>query len=211
MRKREFLNELQSKLSNVSSEERSNIVQYYDELIEDTIDRTGKTEEEVVSDLGDLDTIVSKVTKNSESAPNAEKLVYEEANERVEYKENTNTNDSNVETKKSNNKLIIGIVIALVTFPLWIGILIGAIGILIGIVTAGFGIGVAGVALVGYGIASLTSGLTYALVLIGVGILLIGVDIIIIPLIVKLMVFIVKSIIKGVKALCAKRRVNHEN
>ena len=48
MNKIDFLNELSSSLSSLSKSERDDLVQYYDELIEDTIDRTNRSEDDVV-------------------------------------------------------------------------------------------------------------------------------------------------------------------
>ena len=62
MNKVEFLNELSSSLSSLSKSERDDLIQYYDELIEDRKERTNQSEEEIIASLGSIDDIVLKAT-----------------------------------------------------------------------------------------------------------------------------------------------------
>ena len=62
MNKVEFLNELSSYLSSLSKSERDDLIQYYDELIEDRKERTNQSEEEIIASLGSIDEIVRKTT-----------------------------------------------------------------------------------------------------------------------------------------------------
>ena len=62
MNKVEFLNELSSSLSSLSKSERDDLIQYYDELIEDRKERTNQSEEEIIASLGSIDEIVRKTT-----------------------------------------------------------------------------------------------------------------------------------------------------
>lgn len=72
MRKREFIRELSRRLGDMPEKERENVIDYYDELIEDTIERTNKSEEEVIYELGSINDIVKRVK------PAREKIHYEE-------------------------------------------------------------------------------------------------------------------------------------
>lgn len=113
-------------------------------------------------------------------------------NQQQSYNQNTNTNrnTSAPQPPKNNSATIILIVIiAAVTFPLWIGlvggvfgIFVGILGIMIGIVATLFGLTIAGLvggfALFGTGIVSLcTGGLASGLFLMGMGALMVAIGI----------------------------------
>ena len=62
MTKREFLRRLRKKLN---CNDKDDIIAYYNELIEDKMDKTGLTEEEVIDRLDDIDDIVRKTNSQS--------------------------------------------------------------------------------------------------------------------------------------------------
>ena len=64
MRKKTFLKELRNRLEKNKCKDVDDVIQYYDELIEDTIDRTNRSEDDVVYDLGPISEIVARVTNN---------------------------------------------------------------------------------------------------------------------------------------------------
>lgn len=61
MRKREFLRRLGQELSHLDRDERNDILDYYDELIEDRIEKTGNSESDVIYDLGEIEDIARRV------------------------------------------------------------------------------------------------------------------------------------------------------
>lgn len=61
MIKEEFINELRNKLVGLPKEELENRLNYYEEMIEDRMDE-GKTEEEAVAEIGNVDDIAKQIT-----------------------------------------------------------------------------------------------------------------------------------------------------
>ena len=195
MNKKEFLDDLAYRLSYMDKIEKDDIINYYNELIEDGIE-TGKTESEVIADLGSIDNIIKRVDPNNKNKVSDDRIYYDE------YDEKTNT-EKKPENKKlsRNDKLVLGIVIAVVTFPLWFGLLMGLIGLLIGIVCGSIGIGVVGIACIFSGFVAMSGSFASGLFIAGAGFILMGLDVIIIPLIVKLIKWLIGLVIKFVKWL----------
>lgn len=69
MRKREFMRDLESRLTHLDRAERENVLAYYDELIEDKIERTGMSEEQVIYNLGPLSDIARRASINTKRDP----------------------------------------------------------------------------------------------------------------------------------------------
>lgn len=208
MRKREFLKELRIRLNRIEYRDVEDVIAYYDELIEDTIDRTGKREEEVVADLGPISEIVLRVNPNKgSSAGKEEKIKYDEYEERQEKKVH--------KTKQQSGGSAAGIIVALLTSPIWLGILIILIAVIIGAIGAGIGIAIAGIACIGYGITTFGAGFANALFQIGTGIILIGLTFVLAPLLIKIISWLMKLIVKFVKWLFGvsseRKRACYEN
>lgn len=179
MRKQEFLKELNNKLSKYPSIDKEDILQYYNELIEDKIENTRKSEEEVIEELGSIDSIVQRTCENVETK---KKLIVEETIED--------------EKKKDNENTILKIIVLILTFPFWIGIVVGAIGILIGIISASVGIACAGICTIIYGIFTMFKTFIYGLFQVGVGMICLGIACIITPYIIKLMKLVIELLKK---------------
>lgn len=223
MRKREFLRELSRRLDNMDKKEKDDVIEYYDELIEDTIERTGKSEEDVIYDLGSISEISKRVNPNKyskyEEPSESERIHYDEYTEedvKHDHTDYSRVNENKFTKKEHRTKTVvkhstIGIILIIVTFPIWFAIMMSIIGVIIGIAAAGIGIVVGGVASLVGGILSFAGSLPQGLFLTGLGLLLIGLAFILIPLIIKLLAFIVKLIGKGINALATKRRVYYEN
>lgn len=65
MNKTEFLNDLKKKLTSLQAAEREKFISYYDEMIEDLIEN-GKTEEEAVKEIGDVDKIAKDIMEDAD-------------------------------------------------------------------------------------------------------------------------------------------------
>ena len=182
MNKVEFLNELSSSLSSLSKSERDDLIQYYDELIEDRKERTNQSEEEIIASLGSIDDIVLKATGIKK-----EKIVIDDPEVVSSYKK--------VEPKKksSNNNTILKIVIIAITFPIWIGLVLGFIGCLIGFFASGVGLGIGGIACLSRSFFVLSSSIGDAILHLGCGFILIGLSLIIIPSLIKFFIFLYKE------------------
>lgn len=212
MRKREFLRELRNRLNRTGCRETEDIIEYYDELIEDTIERTGKREEDVIYDLGHISDIVLRVNTGQRPVEQEEKRIrYDE----YEKEERTIPTKKTEKRGRKSGSVLIGVLIAVLTFPIWFGILVALVGIIIGAVGAGIGIGIGGIIFIGYGISTLSAGLANALFQIGLGIIFIGLTLILAPLLVKIISALMKLVIRFVKWLLglsnSRRRTCYEN
>ena len=179
MNKVEFLNELSSSLSSLSKSERDDLIQYYDELIEDRKERTNQSEEEIIASLGSIDEIVRKTTGIKK-----EKIVIDDPEIVSSYKEIKSKN------KSSNNNTILKIVIIAITFPIWIGLVIGFLGCLIGFFASGVGLGIGGIACLIGSFFILSSRIGDAILHMGCGCILIGLSLIIVPSLIKFFIFL---------------------
>ena len=71
MNKKEFIDKLTEKLSNLKLSEREEAISYYSEMIDDFIEN-GKSEKEAVKELGEINDIVNKIIENQESISKSE-------------------------------------------------------------------------------------------------------------------------------------------
>lgn len=125
-------------------------------------------------------------------------------NGQTSYKSQTQT------TKNSNTALIV--IVAFVTFPFWLPLLLSAIGIAIGVIAAIlgiiFGFGVAGITMIGVGVAIFIAGLVqltaplFGLLLIGIGLLVFGTGMLLTLACIALCKNVLPALIKGIVNLC---------
>ena len=165
MKKREFLRILNKR---IKSEDKEDIINYYDELIEDMMDKNDVSEEEAIDMLEDIDDIVRKANRDSDS-----KIIAEETYEAKNSKES----DSSVLGK------ILSIIIF---FPFWIVLFSVYFALIFAAVGIEIGLGVAGVFSIIYGLVSIAVNINQAIIIIGVGIAVLGVMFIISPIIFKI-------------------------
>ena len=165
MKKREFLRILNKR---IKSKDKEDIINYYDELIEDMMDKNDVSEEEAIDMLEDIDDIVRKANRDSDS-----KIIAEETYEAKKNKES----DSNVLGK------ILSIIIF---FPFWIVLFSVYFALICTAVGIEIGLGVAGVFSIIYGLVSIAVNINQAIIIIGVGIAVLGVMFIISPIIFKI-------------------------
>lgn len=64
MNKKEFLDELRSKLRGLPKKDLENRINFYDEMISDRMDE-GKSEEEAISEIGSVDEIVNQIASET--------------------------------------------------------------------------------------------------------------------------------------------------
>lgn len=176
MNKKEFLKELRKKLNDEKYDDVDGIIDYYDELIEDRIERTNEIEKEVIQELGSIDEIVKKVCGGKSSGG---KIKYEED---VILEEEAPKVSNEKKKTKNDNSVWLWIVILILTSPLWFGLLMAVFGINIAIYATGFGIGVASIVCIGLGVFTIFNLFTSGLIFLGIGVILLGVAFIIIPL-----------------------------
>ena len=190
MNKKEFLDLLAKKLSHIPDVEKDDIINYYNELIEDKVDNTYKSEEEVIADLGDINDIVKKLGRDNN------KIVYDEPN-----------------IEKDNSSFIKGIIILVLLFPVWITVFSVLFWLIIGVIAGGIGIIVSGIVMGVSAVILTTSNLTMGLFWLGVSLLLVGIGLILMPIITKFVVWTIKQITRIFKYVTSdgKRRLGYEN
>lgn len=179
MKKKEFLRILDKR---IKTKDKEDIINYYDELIEDMMDKNGVSEEEAIDMLEDIDDIVRKANRTDDS-----KISLEE-----EKKVATKENDSNALGK------VLSIIIF---FPLWIVLLSVYFALICAAVGLEVGLGVAGVFSIIYGFISIAVNLNQAIIIIGVGIIVLGVMFIISPIIFKIAKLIFRATKKSFKTI----------
>lgn len=194
MTKYDFLNALRKELAGMKAEDIEKSVQFYSELIDDSMEN-GQTEEEAVASLGSLEDIVRQIC--SENEPEEDTAVEPEMNA-----EQTETTYRKLTTLE--------IILLIVTIPVWGGLLIGILGVYISLWGVVIGLYATAGSLTVAGIAAAVSapfihaGLAVILMQIGVGLLMTGISIpffMLDNMISKLLVLLVKWTIHSVREL----------
>lgn len=234
MTKSEFMRELTGLLSRIPEDERNDALQYYEDYFADA----GITDEMLVpNSVGTPKQVADKIIKEAiygespqqtpdalkdipagkgdnrqknyyDKQRNEQKTTYYSSN--AQAQNNNNTNSSN-ESNADNTKLILGIVLIIVTCPIWIGIVAGIGGLLFGILAALGGViigfGVAGIALMIT--AFLSSSLAGGILLVGIGMLLLALAIVLcIPFVMycgQFLPWLIKEIVNLFKKILGKK------
>lgn len=224
MSKKEFMEELEILLGELPREEREEAIQYYESYFEEA----GADQEQVVLDeLGSAGRIAAQIIRDyrTETGGMYTEKGYQaqepEKQSPVQYAKEEKKEEQNREEAKSSgvyvtNKGLSGgtlaviIIIAILTFPIWISVLATAFGLLMGFFGAAVGIvvgfGAGGVGCIIGGVATFAVGIVKAFtipvagaVLLAIGLLLFGVGCLMIAAaggIVQLAVWIINGIIK---------------
>lgn len=179
MTKREFLRRLRKKLN---CNDKDDIIAYYNELIEDKMDKTGLTEEEVIDDLDDIDDIVRKT--NGQSGV-YQKIKYDE--DEIPKKKRKSSS-GNILTK------ILYFPMAIVAFALYLALICLCVSL-------GLSLGLSGIAMIIFAIINLHTSISQGVIMISLGILSIGLTLIVVPLIYKLVALIITLIKKLYKKI----------
>ncbi|MDE7106409.1 MAG: DUF1700 domain-containing protein [Anaeroplasmataceae bacterium] len=204
MRKREFLRRLGDELSHLDREERNDILDYYDELIEDTIEKTGQSEADVIYDLGEIEDIARRVDPSYKR-----KIRYEEEEDRPRHESRRREHRERRERKRrrdSDAKTGVGIVLLICLFPVWIVLFSCLFAAMMAIIGAGVGCFAGGIVCIWNGCLLFATSWANALFRIGIGITLIGVVLIVGPLLFKIVACIGHIIITFFKWLFGGRR-----
>lgn len=193
MRKKEFLRELSKKLSNMNRRDREDVLAYYDELIEDKLDRTDDDEDEIIYSLGSIDRIAKRVSRSSQ-----------ESKERIKADDDNGYVPGHRRRKHNRNGLMVFIatILGIIFIPVML-----ALGLAVGVTVfcvfiASFAVVIGGIYVGISGIVLLFSNFTLGLFECGTGLITIGVGIILAPLITKLVCLVFKCLVKVGKAIC---------
>ncbi len=239
MNRQEFLRQLECLLENIPENERLDALAYYN----DYFDEAGvENEQNVIQELGSPQKVAQSIiddVRTTNYGDYEEPQGYEDP--AGQYTQNTYQNQStyqsqntyqgmlsnqDVEKRKFKTWQIVLIVILLiVTFPVWIGLVAGLFGgvvgllgglfgILIGIIASGFGLTIGGFACCVAGIMSMMLNPVEGVTCMGVGLLLAAIGILL-TLLFVLLTFIwlpklVKAIINWVKSLFHRNEGGNE-
>ena len=210
MTRKVFMETLERMLADVSLNDRYDALSYYKEYFDDSGIAEDMIVPESVGTPEQIATRLKKSINSGENVTNenvnADKT-YNSNNKSASYNTNqnmysgynnskdagqyeynnsgqyNNTNQYNKKNEERTNRMIVAIIIAAVTFPIWSGIILGILGTIIGIVCGLggtiIGLGVAGISLI---IVAIVSGYGFAtsVLLMGIGLILFGVAILLV-------------------------------
>ena len=238
MRKEEFLRRLEMLLSDISEEEREEAMAFYRSYFDDAgegneariiaeLESPENVAETIKRDLGMISVTAQNGSFYEETGEHNQDTSYtqnqQESDTYYRWTENQNNNqygnynDSHTSQQEGEKKswlVPLLIVIAVLTFPTWFGLLAGIVGTVFGLsvalIAVTFAMFVVGVVFVGLGIAMLT-GLGVAVVSIPVGLAFVGSGLLILALALLLLLACVAVFgtfmpwaCKGIVNLCKK-------
>lgn len=197
----EFLEKLNSLLSDIPKTERESAMQYYKEYFEE-------------AGIGEYDNIPETMESPEVIAENIRAgLESDEQPEESYFKkeENTTSRERGKEEKKTldSSKIILLIIIAIFTSPIWGGILLSLAGLAIGVLAAIFGILVAviavmasflvaGVVVIIVGSVKMVAAPIAGITAIGVGLLLFGMGLLLLILVIWSFRVLIPAMFQGI-------------
>ena len=219
--KDEFLQSLEMLLTPLSETERKDALSFYLEYFDEA---GSENEMSVLNQLGSPKSVADKILSESGYFTEVDEEKNEGENDKKEETIKSNTPISNTKSSITKNPalLILIVIAAILTFPIWIsafGVLIGLfgalIGILFGIIGAAIGLVIGGIATFVAGAVTIASSVFDGLLALGIGLVMFGIGLLLIPLLVKLCVTVIPAVIRfviDIVKLPFRRKVNiHEN
>lgn len=222
MSRKEFMEELQVLLGELPVEEREEAIRYYESYFEEA----GADQEQVVLDeLGSAERIAAQILRDYRAENTAgiytergyqeqeveKKALAQYAGEEKTEQKTEGTSGVYITNKGlSGGTLVVAILIAILTFPIWISVLATAFGLLMGFfgaaigIVVGFGAGgigciIGGVAAFAIGIVKTFTVPVVGAALIAIGLLLFGIGCLMIAAvggIIRLAIWIINGIIR---------------
>lgn len=209
MSRKEFMEELAMRLRELPAEEREDALRYY----ESYFDEAGPEQEQLVLDeLGSAEKVASQIIQD----------FYGEKKTKEQTAESHSSGIYVTNKGLSGGSLVVAILIAILTFPIWISILATAFGLLMGFfgatigITVGFGVGGVG-CLIG-GVAAFVIGVIKSVAvpvvgagMIAMGLIIFGVGCLMIAVaggMVKLAIWLVKSVVSLLSRVFHGKRGN---
>ena len=148
MTKEQFLFQLEQKLLDIPEDERAEAMEYYRDYFNDA---GSENEEQVIAELGSPDKVAASIKEGLRAGREDAGTVGQPPQTRGTAKSFCEANRDRKQTD-SRSKWILIILVAIFTFPFWIGIVGALFGILVAIVAVIFSLLVAAVALAGVGV-----------------------------------------------------------
>lgn len=185
MNKNEYLKILRENLTALSDDERENALSYYEEFFNDS-----DSDEQAISALGSPETVAEQILRESGNIIVSESLTENTASPQPEVRDSNN--------QKSPANIILIILILILTFPLWIGLVATAFGVLVSLCAVIFAIITA---FFSVGIGTIVAGGFFLFVSFPVGLILIGSGLIVLGIFFALVIPLFKLIFKGLGKL----------
>lgn len=193
MNRAEFLYILEKNLNALPADERNEAIRYYNELFDDA---GIENEQKKISEFGDPKEISRQILIENNIDPDR----------KPEISSDSNTHNKNKDD--DSTKVVITIIVLIVTFPIWIGIIGGVFGALFGIFAAMIAVIISlfavCAALIAAGVTALISAPPIGLMLFGSGILIAGLLGLIVKPVFKGVINLISWIIKSISALFKK-------
>ncbi len=184
MNKIDFLSILKEKLGHLPYHEVERLITFYSEVIDDKME-DGMDEVEAIASIGSIEDILRTI--EHDDIPNSNNTNnFDYSND--DYNETTN----NETTTSSKSNRILLIILLIVTFPLWIGLLLGVLGTLFGITVALYAIVFsmlvtffaflfAAIIMIGFGVYYIPSQIEVSILLFGGSFMTIGLSLLTYP------------------------------
>jgi len=248
MNRQEFFRRLEYLLRGIPEYERMDALAYYNDYFDDA---GVENEQQVIRELGSPEAVAQMILEDYHrgqqnnygdyGSPEMERegnyeqrqSTYGEQSYKSGYGHQTDTNSRNKKGHLLVNKIknmntstkILSILLLVLTFPIWIGIVAGLFGgivgllgglfgVVVGVGGSGIGILVAGLACLGVGIFRLIASPVEGVVTIGIGALLTAISILLVLLFVlltfKWFPTLIRAIVKWIKGLCNRQEGGDE-
>lgn len=166
MDKYDYIDTLKRNLSELSEDERTSAIDYYKELFEDA---GSENEQELINKLGSPQELAANIIRESGMVA----VTSSKNNDKFSFEKKPDT--ANSKKAKSNNDIILAIILIIVTFPLWIGLVGAAFGIIVAIISVIFAavvsLGAISISGIVVGIITLFTSPATGLVYIGIGLI----------------------------------------
>ena len=152
MNRQEFMKRLEYLLRGIPVSEREDALAYYN----DYFDEAGvENEYQVIQELGSPEVVAEKILADVQQ-------VYSDPEPEV-YQSNSNKYENAEKPGMSKSTKILIVILLVLTFPIWIGIVAGLFGTVVGLIGAAFGIAIgiggAAVGLIGGGVLGTIRGI----------------------------------------------------
>ena len=177
MKRKEFLEQLKSRLNRLPDDELNNVLDYYNEIF---LDAGEENEEETAENLGNIDDIARQIYADNNIAPDGKpEFIMDEAAYR-KYGENS-SNDSRTATNSqvgSGMSVSGKILLVILLFPIWFPILAAVSAVLFSVavtfIALGFTLGISGAALTAAGIVTVFTAPPIGLITAGTGLVILS-------------------------------------
>ena len=150
MTKEQFLFQLEQKLLDIPEDERAEAMEYYRDYFNDA---GPENEEQVIAELGSPDKVAASIKEGLRAGREDAGTIGQPPQTRGAAQSYSEASKNRKQTD-SRSKWILIILVAIFTFPFWIGVVGAIFGVLVAVVATIFGLLVASVALAAVGIVA---------------------------------------------------------